>query len=116
MSRNFAFNEDDFWIEHIFPSSASKHWKRPLSDAGIPFEDMEKRLHVLGNLTALPSEVNRDISNRYFDVKVEAVNSVPEARASTLQSWLSSSSWTPETIDFRTHELVQRLMKFWPDL
>jgi len=115
LTRSFAFAEDDFWVEHIFPISWNSHWRKTLGAAGIPSTEMTSRLHVLGNLTALPKEVNKDISNKAFSVKTVRVAEDTSAKATPLQRWVNLSSWDPDEIDMRTHEMVEALARLWPD-
>jgi len=77
---------------------------------------MEACLHVLRNLTALPSETNNDISNKPFSDKIAAVKADATASATRLQSWLSDTEYSPSLIDDRTHEFVVKLVTFWLEL
>lgn len=116
LKKVFAYDEDPFWVEHIFPIKWKKTWKRPLTAWGIDPAAMDARLHVLGNLTALPSAINQDISNKPLSEKVAVINDDATASATKLQSWLSESQWTPALVDTRTHEFVVQLTKIWPDI
>jgi hypothetical protein len=116
LKKAFAYDEDPFWVEHIFPVKWRKTWKRPLATWSIDPAAMEVRLHVLGNLTCLPSEINKDISNKPLAEKVAAITADATASATRLQSWLSNIQWTPQLIDARTHEFVAQLKVLWPDL
>jgi hypothetical protein len=105
---------DPFWVEHIFPQK-EKRWTHDLDDWAIDMSAIKSRLHVLGNLTALPSQINKAASNYKFSTKRETVEADRDATASKLNSWTTESSWLPDMIDTRTHELVATLQKRWPD-
>jgi hypothetical protein len=114
LSKPWEHGEDPFWVEHIFPQK-ERNWRRDLEAWGSTAEEMKTRLHSLGNLTALPSQINKEISNHKFVQKRATVAEDQDAMVSNLQTWVSSDNWVPASIDDRTHELVTLLMARWPD-
>lgn len=114
LPRNWAYDEPPFWIEHIYPEKGDK-WLNNFRTWRIDQTQMTQRLHVLGNLSALPQSVNIRNSNSVFSLKKETVRSDQMAMVSKLQDWTELDQWTPSEIDNRTDDFVELLMKRWPD-
>jgi hypothetical protein len=78
-------------------------------------EELRARMHVLGNLSALPSEINVKSSNKKFsDKKKQALDST-DATGTKLQNWTENDRWTPLMIDERTTDIIEKMIKRWPD-
>jgi hypothetical protein len=110
--------EPPFWVEHIFPQSPREAWIRNLRSWHVKSIDMRARTHSLGNLTAIPAEVDVAISNKSFHEKKAMLAKAQEEGQvipGNLNRWRSSTKWTPEAIDRRTSKFVVALKKKWPD-
>jgi hypothetical protein len=116
LANHWEHDEEPFWVEHIYPQKPKKAWKALLSDWGTNEDAMSKRLHDLGNLTALPASINQDLRNGTLSEKQAHVSKLPEAATSILQDdWLQSDRWDPIAVDDRTHSMIEQLMARWPD-
>jgi hypothetical protein len=114
LTQDFEYNNDPFWVEHIAPQDLKK-WIPDLRTWNIKEEDLRSRMHVLGNLSALPSEINIKSSNKKFsDKKKQALDST-DASGTKLQSWTDNDKWTPLMIDERTTDIIDKMIKRWPD-
>ncbi len=112
---HWAFGEDPYWVEHIYPQKPSKGWVGDLKVWGEKSEEMARRLHDLGNLSALPSDINKSLSNKSFRIKRNTVEAIPVAKSSVLQDWLDKEKWTVEEVDDRSYKFVSKLRGRWPD-
>jgi hypothetical protein len=106
---------DPYWVEHIFPQKGSKKWLRDCKVWGVDANALGARMHDLGNLSALPSEINKDISNKTLQEKQAVVKRHPVATSSVLQDWLELDEWSPQSIDDRSYGFIVALHERWPD-
>ena len=105
-------------IEHIYPQKPAL-WVPDLKSWRVNPEDMEVRMHKLGNLTAVTSKHNKAVGNKRFEDK-QKYPTTPGKQVPPLSlnsDWLSPSlkRWTPKIIDARTEFLIEQALKFWPD-
>jgi len=104
-------------IEHIFPQKPAL-WTSDLKAWRVPPEEMENRMHKLGNLTVVTSKHNKAVGNKRFEEK-RKYPTIPGNMAplSINSDWLDSkkTKWTPKLIDERTRILVDAALRKWPD-
>ena len=114
LTQNFEYKNDPFWVEHIAPQEL-KRWLADLKSWNVKVEDIDSRMHVLGNLSALPREINVKSSNKKYSEKRREAQESNDASGTRLQGWTANDSWTPLMIDERTTEMIDKLIKRWPD-
>lgn len=97
-----------FQIEHVLPQDWEDQW--PIGDETA--EEREFTLHMLGNLTILPSRFNASISNSSWIEKRAALNrhSIELLNAGLV----ASDEWSESKIRDRTAQLAERLIAIWP--
>lgn len=107
--------EGNYSIEHIYPRTNTK-WLSDLETWGCAVDDMDRRRHVLGNLTVVTNEHNSAVGNKSFSEKRE-YPTVPgnAAPLSVNSSWLGAdvTKWTPKMIDDRSLQLIQAVTNHW---
>ena len=114
LTQNFEYKNVPFWVEHIAPQELKK-WASDLRTWNVKPEDVQSRKHVLGNLSVLPREINeKSHYKKYSEKRQIALDSV-DAMGTKLQDWTSNDQWTPLMIDERTTEMIDKLIKRWPD-
>jgi hypothetical protein len=99
-------------VEHVLPQKpvSNSEWTKWFS------RDLHDRyLHRLGNLVLLSRQKNQDANNYDFARKKEIYfsnrqGSSPFALTSQV---ISTSEWTPEVVQRRQHELVNKLANYW---
>jgi hypothetical protein len=110
---------DPFWIEHIYPQSNDK-WEIDIAAWNGNKETMHKYLHSIGNLSVLPSVINKKISNKRFSTKQLEVtsNKVLAVNAQVVPSindWLTEPKWTEIQIQKREKLFFDILENRWKD-
>ncbi len=114
LPRSWEHSADKFTVEHIYPQKM-KNWKQDLKAWAVEEDKMNVRVHALGNLTAIESQLNKTLTNKRFAAKIDVISTDQDAMLSKLQSWVALEEWTPKAIDDRTHELLEVLAQLWPD-
>jgi hypothetical protein len=108
---------DPFWIEHIYPQSNEK-WLTDIEAWNGNQELMNKYLHSIGNLSLLPSVINKKISNKKLSTKQAEVASkkahaVNAQVVPSLNDWLTESKWTEIEIQERERRYFDLLQNRW---
>jgi hypothetical protein len=111
-------SDGTYSIEHIYPQKNSK-WLEDLKVWSADPNEMDKRVHALGNLTVVTKGHNSSVGNKTFHDK----QSYPtvEGHAAPLgvnKDWLSSDceQWTPAAIDKRSIKLLNAALNYWVDI
>ena len=106
-------NRSSITIEHFYPQKDGR-WLADLQGWKIAPELMENRLHSLGNISVLPSNVNITLSNKKLSDKQKDLdkNGVPNFTLN--RDFFNAEKWTPEEIDKRTKELTEKCLEIWP--
>ena len=104
-------------IEHIYPQKNLK-WVPDLQSWGADPNEMDKRVHSLGNLTVATREHNSAVGNKSFKEKQEFPT--VEGHAAPLginKDWLSAERiyWIPADIDRRSKKLLSAALQYWKD-
>lgn len=104
-------------IEHIYPQKNIK-WLDDLKAWGADPNEMDKRVHALGNLTVVTKGHNSSVGNKTFKDKQKYPT--VEGHAAPLgvnKDWLSSDCelWTPAAIDKRSIKLLTAALEHWVD-
>jgi hypothetical protein len=91
----------------------SSEWMRNLEDWGVASEEMESRLHSIGNLTVLPLTINATWQRSIAAKKRAdfATDRFPSLKIN--REFTESEIWGPAQIDARTEALVEDSLKFW---
>lgn len=110
--------EGTYSIEHIYPQKNIK-WLDNLADWGADPNEMDKRVHALGNLTVVTKGHNSSVGNKTFQDKQKYPT--VEGNAAPLgfnKDWLASDCerWTPPAIDKRSIKLVKAALDYWVDV
>jgi hypothetical protein len=110
---------DPFWIEHIYPQSSEK-WTSDIAAWQGDQEAMNKYLHSIGNLSALPSVINKKISNKKFSTKQaevtsKKVNAVNAQVVPSVNDWLDEPKWTELEMQKREKLFFDILENRWKD-
>ncbi|BAK36604.1 hypothetical protein MLP_35900 [Microlunatus phosphovorus NM-1] len=99
-------------IEHVLPQKWQDNWPVDGLDAEI---ERGAHVHRLGNLTLLTSSLNSKVSNSAWNVKRERLR---EHDTLLLNSRLlrqgSKGGWNEGTIDARSDQLIDVLLRVWP--
>lgn len=99
-----------FPIEHILPQKWREEWAvRSLEDE----QQRQERVHRLGNLTLLTSKLNAKVSNGPWSSKRSALlqhNTIKLTGRLVEQA----QDWNEASIDRRTAEMVDVLLRTWP--
>lgn len=110
-------SEGSYSIEHIYPQKNSK-WIDDLKIWAADPNEMDKRVHALGNLTVVTKGHNSSVGNKTFQDKQKYPT--VEGHAAPLgvnKDWLSSdcAQWTPAAIDKRSIRLLTAALQYWVD-
>ena len=102
-------------IEHLCPQAflGSKHWLEDLSAWGVEHDDLESRLHCIGNLTVLPRPINAAWQRSRASSKRAALESDDFPSLKINKEFSLSERWGPEEIDARSEALVDDCLSFW---
>ncbi len=106
------FSKGTYTIEHIMPQNALAHkeWKDMLGD--VDEEEFEHLLHNLGNLTL--TAYNSELSDGTFQQKKErAIGGYNNEYISISSDLHDAEEWTPESIESRCDELLERAAEIW---
>ncbi|MEX5307669.1 DUF262 domain-containing protein [Kocuria sp. CPCC 205258] len=99
-------------VEHVLPQKPQEdsEWRRTFSD-----EERLEWTHRLANLVLLNRRKNAEASNREFDYKKSRYFSGPNGSAPfTLTIQVNGTSkWTPEILEERQENLIDRLASLW---
>ncbi|MEO9249125.1 DUF262 domain-containing protein [Citricoccus nitrophenolicus] len=99
-------------IEHVLPQKWQDNWPVHGLEAEI---ERGAHVHRLGNLTLLTSSLNSKVSNSAWNVKREALREHDTLLLnSRLLSQTDESGWSEDTIDARSGQLIDVLLKVWP--
>ncbi len=99
-------------IEHVLPQKWQDNWPVDGLEAEI---ERGAHVHRLGNLTLLTSSLNSKVSNSAWNVKREALREHDTLLLnSRLLSHAGEGGWTDGTIDARSGQLLDVLLKVWP--
>ncbi|AOY55538.1 DUF262 domain-containing protein [Candidatus Rhodoluna planktonica] len=115
MNFKIAKGEGNYSIEHIYPRINSK-WLGDLETWGCLEEEMDRRRHVIGNLTVVTNSHNSAVGNKSFaDKRNYPTVSGNAAPLSLNASWQGHdiTSWTPKLIDDRSLLLIQAATNYW---
>ena len=99
-------------IEHILPQKWADHW--PVAG---PEAEAERASHVhrLGNLTLLTKSLNSRVSNGAWLGKRKAIQEHDTLLLnSRLIASIQGSGWDEDSIDERTEQLTDVLLRVWP--
>lgn len=98
-------------IEHILPQNPDKNsnWLKLFTSE----EKRTKYIHCIGNLALLSHRKNPQAQNYDFPKKVEIYLNNPTAIFSLTIRAINEKEWTPEIIEKRQNEYVERLKKIW---
>jgi len=96
---------DLYTIEHILPEHSDDTW------GAFTFEEMNRSVYRIGNLTLLEMKLNREASQLPYDKKIifftksnsELTKSIPD----------SFNSWTEEKLAARQRELAKHAKAIW---
>lgn len=99
-------------IEHIFPQTPSKGWKKDLGD--LEYRDMgDVYLHTLANLTL--SGNNGNLGNKIFTEKRDLPEKGYKHSRLFLNRYLSEiNKWGIKELEERYQILSKRFLKIWP--
>lgn len=93
-------------LEHVLP-------QRPTQDSwGNQFagQDLSEWVHRIGNLTLLPSFVNKKLGNSPYSEKRTKLD---ESKLRINEFFLSCDDWTPEAIESRQAQLARFACQVW---
>jgi hypothetical protein len=100
-----------YHIEHLLPRKWETHWPLEQGDAEI---ERNRRLDTLGNLTLLTQKLNVKVSNGPWESKVEKLKEHDVLKLNMELLATNPVSWNEESIDGRTEDLVETIIKIWP--
>lgn len=102
-------------IEHLCPQAflGSKDWLNDLRDWGVDHEDVDNRLHCIGNLTVLPRPINAAWQRSSASSKRAAFETDDFPSLKINKEFLTSERWGPDEIDARSEALVNDCLSFW---
>lgn len=86
-------------VEHIYPRTPAQRW-----------DEHDRCLNSLGNLTLLAKGENRGIKNRDFDYKRD---SYKKSQVLLTRDLAAYTEWTPLTIQHRQEEMAKIAIKIW---
>ena len=106
----------EYELEHLMPKKFEKNW--PLYK-NYSEEDRRQLIETLGNMSILPSKLNRSVSNAAWETKKKGKGSNYglEYYASdlvTLKNVIQSPVWNEDTIKSRAMWLADIALKIWP--
>ena len=91
----------------------SNEWMRNLEDWEVTPEEMESRLHSIGNLTVLPQTINSTWQRSTAARKRAEFETDRFPSLKINREFTESEIWGPVQIDARTAALVEDALKFW---
>ena len=102
-------------IEHFCPQSflGSAEWLEDLRIWQVGHEEMESRLHSIGNLTVLPLSINAAWQRSPASKKRSELNSEKFPSLKINREFVESDIWGPAQIDARSEALVKDCLTFW---
>ena len=95
-------------VEHIMPVSLPDYW---LDYLGIEKETAEEHVELLGNLTLLGEEYNKEASNYSFERKKSGY--YPKSKIHMTRELLDIARWDLKAIKQRQQELGELACKTW---
>lgn len=117
-----------FTLEHIMPRNWEKHWNLDL----VPhpnknltpeeqIKDREEKINWLGNLTLISGQLNTEISNMDFKVKIEGKGKKKGIKdraellitKDILKAYEEKKIWNEEYIEQRTKRLLDIILEIW---
>jgi len=107
-------NDGDFTVEHIYPQTPGSEWDRDLAAWSENRQEMQKRVHSIGNLTVVTQEHNSAVGSSNFHSKIHhpiQVNGSAPLRLN--DSWLDLDRWTSAEIDARSEQMIAAALKRW---
>lgn len=124
ITRHDRYLKSRFSIEHIAPQVLGKKstkdpniklWRSAVGAAeGASWTKTQLRIHALGNLTAVPDELQSQLGTKVHSSKAAIVSSSDRAMAyQGLHSWRGTLQWSNIEIDKRSGEIMDVLLKFW---
>ena len=107
-------------IEHFCPQGylASEEWMTDFRNWGVEQDEIESRLHSIGNLTVLPLKINAAWQRSRASKKRAELQTEPFPSLKINREFENCERWGPEQIDARSESLVKDCLSFWaiPDL
>lgn len=101
-----------FPIEHILPQRWQEHWPVESSEEA---DERQAHVHRLGNLTLLTTALNSRISNGPWSAKRQALLEHNTLKLTgRLIERTEGNGWDEESIDRRTSQMIESLLKVWP--
>ena len=98
-------------VEHIFPQGDTpSKWKKYLEDEYS--EDMNNRVHTIGNLMLVGHARNASLSNETFPEKLKKYDA-NSGLSKNLKENYSQKKWNIETIEERSATLAEIACKVW---
>lgn len=106
----------DYELEHLMPKKYEKNW--PLSE-DYDKDQRRQLIETLGNMSLLPSKLNRSVSNADWKTKKNGKDSDKGLKfyASdlvTLQNVIQSPVWNEHEIENRTQWIANEIIEKWP--
>ena len=96
-------------VEHVMPQEWQENW--PLPDESSR-EHRDLLVHMIGNLSLLPSRFNVSLSNSEWAHKRQ---SFEKHSTELLNSQIAQESeWSDASIERRTSKLAERILAVWP--
>ncbi|MBI4234079.1 MAG: DUF262 domain-containing protein [Chloroflexi bacterium] len=95
-------------IEHILPQTPSDAWVEAI---GLPQKVVEQLSSKLGNLTLLSKPLNKKVSNKPFQIKLQHYK---QTKIKITQDLERFNSWDNQTIEQRQSEFAALAMSLWP--
>lgn len=92
-------------IEHIYPQTPKE---------GERWEEHDRYVTRLGNLTLLGRRLNEQIKNANFGLKKE--QAYQNTRLALTEALLQYEAWSPETVVKRQTALCQCAREVWPEM
>lgn len=111
---------DGLWVEHVLPQTWTVDWPfadQDFADHSSPEPHAVARrakLHTLGNLTLLTSELNQDVSNKKFVKKKQKFS---KHTGLFLNKWFEEYEvWGEKELEERGQHLADLAIGIWPSL
>jgi|AntRauTorcE11897_2_1112592.scaffolds.fasta_scaffold09520_1 uncharacterized protein with ParB-like and HNH nuclease domain len=103
-------NQDSLSIEHLMPQTATAYWLQQTDI--IYYEEYDKYLNKLGNLTLASKKDNSKMKNDVWEYKKQILKSTSHLKMN--EGLLSSKTWTKVEINERTNELINKIIELYP--
>lgn len=101
---------DDVTVEHILPRGGSAWWNERFPDPALRAE----LAHLLGNLTLITYDQNKEADNKPFPKKAEVFFKTHGAPIHALtRDFAAIAEWTLQAIEERHERLVRMLCEDW---